>query len=209
MYKKCIICQKLLPAKDFFKLSRNTDGLSAICKECCPPSNSKEKKFATIKCGECGNKKTIILCAGVRNSNCRSCGGKKSNHTMYYETRYNNKVYIESRLINSCYNTIKKGAVARGLEFSITKDDLKEYLHKNCYYCGKLPDNTFLCFRYSEKYKQEIKYQGIDRINSKKGYVKGNLRPCCIVCNHLKWDHSEDEFFESVKKIYENFCKNS
>ena len=204
--KECIVCHSFLSAKYFYRLKRNPDGLSAICKNCCPKANGSGK-FIKVKCENCGRIKTIRICAAVRNSYCHHCGGRKAAKTTFYESRYNNAKYIEQRLINSCYNTIKKGAKARNLEFTLIKEDLKDFIHKDCYYCGLPPGNTFLCFRYSQKYKIKIKYQGIDRIDSSKGYVIENIRPCCIVCNHLKWDHTEEEFFRSVKAIYERHIK--
>ena len=31
-------------------------------------------------------------------------------------------------------------------------------------------------------------YNGIDRIDNKLGYIKGNMTPCCKICNHAKHD---------------------
>lgn len=207
--KKCIVCYRKFPLNMFYRLKNNPDGRSAICKNCCREAKKNNNLIMPVKCESCGAIKTIKICSSVRNSNCRSCGGKKANHTALYEQRYNNRGYIEQRLVNSVFNQYKKSAKKRNMRFSISKEDLKKYLYLNCYYCGRAPSNCFVCFRESSRFKQEVKYQGIDRIDSKKGYVNGNLRPCCIVCNHLKWDHTEEEFLESVKTIYERIIKNS
>ena len=38
-------------------------------------------------------------------------------------------------------------------------------------------------------------------MDNSKGYIKGNMVPCCWECNHLKGTRSHDEFVERVRKI--------
>lgn len=40
---------------------------------------------------------------------------------------------------------------------------------------------------------------GIDRVDNDKGYVPGNVSPCCWVCNIAKGTMSLDEWAEMVK----------
>jgi hypothetical protein len=48
-----------------------------------------------------------------------------------------------------------------------------------------------------------LKCNGIDRIDSKKGYTKENSASCCKYCNIAKHTMMEDEFFKWVKRVYE------
>lgn len=46
-------------------------------------------------------------------------------------------------------------------------------------------------------------YNGIDRVDSKKGYVAGNVVTCCRNCNQAKSDKSIDEFEEWAIRLAE------
>lgn len=48
----------------------------------------------------------------------------------------------------------------------------------------------------------EVDCNGIDRIDSSKGYTEDNCRPCCTQCNTLKLDYTEQEFFDKVSLIH-------
>ena len=44
---------------------------------------------------------------------------------------------------------------------------------------------------------------GIDRVDSSKGYVEDNVVSCCKYCNTAKNTMSRDEFFKWIKRVYE------
>lgn len=43
----------------------------------------------------------------------------------------------------------------------------------------------------------------LDRIDSSKGYIPGNVQFVCIEVNMMKWALSENRFFELIKKIHD------
>ena len=47
-----------------------------------------------------------------------------------------------------------------------------------------------------------VKANGLDRIDSSKGYSSENTVPCCKYCNTAKNTMSVNEFMEWVKRIY-------
>lgn len=83
------------------------------------------------------------------------------------------------------YISYLKRANAKGLQFELTLNQWEWALNKPCVYCGG-------------------KSTGIDRIESSKGYIIGNMQPCCGVCNMMKLAHSEKFFLEQVEKIYKH-----
>jgi len=56
--------------------------------------------------------------------------------------------------------------------------------------------------RREKKLKNYI--NGLDRVDSSKGYIKDNVVTCCENCNRAKLDLTQQEFFAMIKSIYEN-----
>ena len=69
--------------------------------------------------------------------------------------------------LNRRYNKYKSSAKERNHEFYLTKYEFETLIISNCAYCGKQGG-------------------GIDRIDSKIGYLLGNCLPCCKRCNNKK-----------------------
>ena len=84
------------------------------------------------------------------------------------------------------YNIYKKNAKKRNLEFNLTREEFYNLTSKPCEYCGDIQD-----------------YNGIDRIDSSKGYETSNCVPCCEICNKMKLNYSKKDFLYQVQKIYE------
>ncbi len=81
---------------------------------------------------------------------------------------------------------VKQMAKARSIIFDESIGEfLIELINSSCYYCGNPPKN------------------GIDRIDSSRGYVSGNIRSCCMRCNTIKMDATEEDFYSHCKKIVE------
>ena len=49
-----------------------------------------------------------------------------------------------------------------------------------------------------------IKENGIDRVDSNKGYTTVNCVPCCTMCNTMKWTMGRIQFYQQVKRIYKH-----
>lgn len=69
------------------------------------------------------------------------------------------------------------------IAMELTESEFKTITSLNCYYCGT---------------SSRI---GIDRIDSKGGYTRDNVRPCCTKCNMMKYTYSEQEFISHMQKI--------
>lgn len=81
---------------------------------------------------------------------------------------------------NILYRNYKKEAKDRNLEFSLTGEDFYELSQSNCYYCNKIPSQII------KSNSEDYIYNGIDRVDNSKGYIKENCVPCCGNCNRLK-----------------------
>lgn len=109
----------------------------------------------------------------------KQCREWRKSHPNYNRDRYKNNVKL--RLWN-----YKDRSSKRKIEWKISDSYAIELMLSNCYYCGE-------------------EGLGIDRIDSKIGYVKGNVVPCCKECNTMKMDTDVNTFLRKVIKIYGRF----
>jgi len=84
----------------------------------------------------------------------------------------------------------KGSAKRRGYEWSLTKEQIRHLTKQPCHYCGVEPSQVIKHPRLNGKYV----YNGLDRIDSNKGYVKGNVVACCGTCNMAKGTKTLEEF---------------
>lgn len=95
------------------------------------------------------------------------------------------------------YKRVKRNAKCRGLSFKLTIKDIQSLIFKVCTYCGNPPSN-----RNTDTPGIAFYYNGLDRVNSSKGYVKENVVPCCIQCNKAKSNYSLKEFTNWIQSVY-------
>lgn len=165
------------------------------------------------KCIGCKESKDLLL-FGInpsmksgRSSRCKEC--IKEYQSLYY---VKNKEYIDKRIKDYYqghkkeaynkslrWNNSIKGKKARSsaeykfviyrnsakkkhLVFTLTLEEFRKLVSIPCNYCGGTP-------------------YGIDRLDSKMGYVKENCVSCCTMCNWMKNSYSVEEFVAQCEKI--------
>jgi hypothetical protein len=97
------------------------------------------------------------------------------------------------------YNSSKGNALKRNIEHSISKEYIKHLydIQKGlCYYTNKKMYTDLTIINTNED------SVSIDRIDSSKGYIEGNVVLCRWIINKVKNDLSTDKLFEVVKEIY-------
>jgi len=90
------------------------------------------------------------------------------------------------------YGKYKHTAKARNITFQLTFDEFLKLVLAPCYLCGsvKLGRTSYSSDSKKGADTPTFKHNGIDRVNSTKGYVKKNVKPCCWKCNRMKSDLS-------------------
>lgn len=99
------------------------------------------------------------------------------------------------------FNTIKRNATVRNIEFNITIEYLWELFikqNKKCRLSGL--DLEFSQIR-KDKSKQTV---SIDRINSKIGYIEGNVQWVHKQINIMKNKISDEKFIWFCEQVYKN-----
>jgi len=146
--------------------------------------NKHKQSIWLFEC-ECGNKKELIL-SKVKNGIIKSCG---------CITKEGIGVGVAS--FNEVYSTYKRRAIKKEIPFEITREEFKELTKHDCFYCGTSPNN-----KSSKSPLGEYTYNGLDRLDSTKGYTLNNVVPCCKKCNEAKMDLSPSDFYLWVEKAY-------
>lgn len=105
---------------------------------------------------------------------------------------------------NEVYNHYKQRAKRKNINFKLNKEEFKKLTQGNCNYCGIVPKQII-----SPKRKgwEPYVYNGIDRIDSNKGYVLENCITCCGQCNRAKNTYTVKEFKIWLKRTYEYLFK--
>lgn len=130
---------------------------------------------------------------------CKDCSKKKIHE-------YRN---TESGFWVSMWNNLSSNAKNRGLELSINKEDIKDIWDEQKGLCAitKLPMEKVKAQRTTRSRFFNQFRASIDRIDSEKGYVKGNIRMVCAYVNVMKLDQTDEQlkfWCESILKGLKN-----
>lgn len=82
------------------------------------------------------------------------------------------------------FKDTRRWAESKGLPFNITKELIADLSKEPCYYCG-----------------DALYEYGVDAVDINAGFVDGNVRPCCRVCNKAKKDHHYRDFLRMMCNI--------
>ena len=158
---------------------------------------------------DCGNIKEVAT-GHLRDGNTRSCGclhkeaaRRNSVISRVKATEANKKPYGEASF-NSLYMNYHRNANKRNLIMDLTKDEFRRLTKQDCFYCGVGPNQVWLRKQTNPKHKTngEYVYNGIDRMDSNKGYTIDNVVPCCFKCNEAKNSLNVKEFYSYIVKVY-------
>jgi hypothetical protein len=152
---------------------------------------SQIQRACRVLCSCAANTEAVRTYSDLRSGKSPSCGCKS-----------------RERSIETVWTQLLDKLSRRGWDFHLTLPQLKAVAQLPCVYCGKEPSNIYrLKYKIDGVYKRgfvpemEIRYSGLDRVDSLKGYTPGNVVPCCGDCNGMKSNHSIDEFFALLENI--------
>jgi len=166
-------------------------------KQCCNVCNTeKTLEHFTFKMNRLRGHKTYRKI-------CKLCHNKKRSDKRNEENKNNS---LQQCLLN-ILDEAKRREKKKKKGFDITLEYLSKMFNDQngkCYYSGRQ-------MRYNWS-KEDFEGKricperiSIDRIDSNKGYIQGNVVLCCWVANNIKQDLSVEEFNSIIKDIYNNF----
>lgn len=170
--KHCPKCNITKSINEFYKSKQTKDGLKGWCKECCKVSNrAREHKYNETR----------------RRYRVENREEYRANKRKYYANNKDkvlesNKAWWQTP--KGRFTSYRRSAKERGLKFNLSMEQFMVYWQKPCYYCND-PIDTI----------------GLDRINSNLNYEINNILPCCTVCNKMKLDSTQSDFFDKILQI--------
>lgn len=200
------MAKSLKPAKDLTGLKYHR--LTVICLDHFEDKRTKtgieyRRHFWQCLC-ECGAK-CIVEHAKLYGGRQFSCGCYRREKQKWHLLNVGvpNKLPNGEASFNALITKYRINAKNRGVDFNLSYHEFRELTSQNCAYCGLKPSQSLL----NKEYAQKIQingvyiYNGVDRLNTLKGYTTENCVTCCGFCNRAKKDHSVPEFLEWIKQI--------
>ena len=183
-------------SKNAKNLTNQTFGKLTVIQQSKKPKTSKSKQRSIWwKCQcECG-KFTIVRSTELIKGDTKSCGCLKK--CDYWKSK---KYKGVGKLAQSHFSHIRYSAtVSRNFTFDVDIDYCWQLFEKQkgkCYYTG-------LPIELGPRNKRGGITASLDRLDSSKGYIKGNIVWCRKDINIMKMDKSDKEFIKLCKLIAE------
>ena len=125
------------------------------------------------------------------------------NGTTLHPIEGNSKYEIHDRIAHRIYESYIAGAQKRNIVFELSDEDVKKLIFQPCVYCGSNGYNDF------SKHKHlGLLYNGIDRIDSSKGYTIDNVVSCCKKCNITKSSLPYNDWIVYLDRLSNHYINN-
>jgi len=174
-------------------------------------SNARRESLWLCRC-DCGTE-WVAIGANIRYGMTRGCGcerlGKRRENSMVLRRDAAGRLprkYLGKgeAAFNFICNGLKTNARKRGLVLQLSKEQLRRLFLGRCYYCGCPPRQGDT--RAARRQNGIFLYNGIDRLDSSRGYVLDNVVTACGACNRAKLAMSVSEFRDWLTRAYGHFC---
>lgn len=142
---------------------------------------------------ECGGFRSSVNSDSLLAGNSRSCGCLQREKAALVGAA--KKLPNNGAGMNGLYARYRIAAVLRGLTFDISKRLFVSTALLDCHYCGAKPRKCYV------NRSVFCMCNGIDRVDSQKGYEESNIVPCCSICNFMKAKMSHDGFIEQCRAV--------
>lgn len=150
-----------------------------------------KNRLYKCKC-ECGNFITV-------RGNALSSGNTKSCGCLSDEVKKSKRLPNNRGVINHIILQYKRHARERNLAWELEYEQVEKLISSPCFYCGAEKSNH----KVTKNCKEGFDHNGIDRIDSSKGYLEDNVVACCKVCNRAKLDMNQKDFVLWAHRVSE------
>lgn len=102
------------------------------------------------------------------------------------------------------FTMVRANAKRRKKSFSLTLEEFLRLTGASCVYCGIEWSSEYPT---AKRFNGIYRHNGIDRIDSKIGYVADNCTTACATCNYAKAEMTIKEFSAWIERVHRNFVK--
>lgn len=164
-------------------------------------SNKFHQKLVRCRC-DCGVEKSIVA-NSIRLARTKSCGclHDKLSPTHGFKKGWRGELPPGAAASNQILKNYRRRARVKKMEFTLGDKEFFKLMSGRCVYCGVGPSTTLTIKRKGRTKVDSITYNGIDRIDSRRGYTAENSVPCCATCNMAKSDMSLADFKTWVNRV--------
>lgn len=141
----------------------------------------------------CG-KTCYVIKSKLKNGHCTSCGCKRQEN-LHHELRGSNHMSWcgYEGITGTLWSRILTGAIKRNIELNITKEYIWNLLVEQNFKC-KLSGLEITLSTYYKDIKKCKNTASLDRIDSSKGYIEGNVQWVHKRINYMKHTLPDNEF---------------
>ena len=198
-YKQCsptatMGCGKVKPVSEFNKKTSSKDGLHSTCRECDKRRSAlnrirnTERNLKIRESGNWGEHMKEQFPSGKVRCQAREC--REEFPIDFYTIRMNTR----SGLSVYCKCCVAYGDAKYKHKKISPNQEMISYKEYKKLYFGECHEG---------KYRSHIA-NGVDRIDSSKGYVRGNVVSMCFFHNQMKMDVSREKYIELATDIVES-----
>lgn len=147
------------------------------------------KKIKWLCLCDCGAEKAVYG-ASLRNGRSKSCG-------CWHHDQLVERLTLPpgEAAFNQLLNGYRQHARKRGFAFRLSAEQFRALTQEPCRYCGVYLSQTAV------RRKSSFPYNGIDRLDSSKGYTKENSVAACGTCNLMKMGKTVAKFIAACKAV--------
>jgi hypothetical protein len=142
-------------------------------------------KLPCCYCGKLFDK--FLTRYGHPSKSCKKCAITQKKNDDKRSDRIRNYATEKYMNMQTALNAYQRNATKKNIVFNLSVEEFISLITSPCHYCGDYTEEEVI---------------GIDRINSKKGYLSNNVVPACWPCNRMKSDYKQKFFIEHVNSIY-------
>jgi hypothetical protein len=163
-------------------------------------TNSSRSKIYLCQC-DCGNQKEIAITKLKHKT--KSCGCLKSENLNHESGKQSLRFMGHGDISKTFWNRILYSAKNRKKEFNITIEYAWELFLNQNKKCAISGLDLVISPSSKDMYNKSIS-ASLDRIDSTKGYIGGNVQWVHKDINYMKWKLSVDRFKELCKIVTDN-----
>jgi hypothetical protein len=145
------------------------------------------RRFYVCRC-DCG-KTMVVHGAALTSGNTKSCGCIRRESVIRRYGLPPGRAAMRQLILQSYKR--------HGKQWGLTDDQFYEVSQRDCFYCGAKPSRV----KRSANATGDFTYNGLDRVDSTKGYAMDNVVACCRACNTAKSDMTVSQFRAWVIRV--------